>query len=224
MRSLRVLFLIAALALTATPLIAGDAVAHPRLGFRLVVPDGFVTGPDGMRADQLFAFQRGPVGDQGMATFILVTHLGGVLGRERLDPKRGSALGLRVTAFVEQWNGFQIDVFRVAEHVGDLPILTFNAQVPLVPEAIQVSVFGEASREGELREVVRYLLASLEGKTNWLSAAQRIEKGVTVLGSVLGAVIGFLVWRTVRKRKASKARVESDTPADEPRIRGRRAR
>jgi hypothetical protein len=148
-----------------------------------------------------------------MGTFILVSRLGGVLGREKIDPKGVGAKNPNITILSEKWKDFDVEVFRVPERAGNLQLLTFNAQVPLKPEAVQIAVIGEAASENELRSLLRSVLSSLDGSTNWLNTDQRVSKlaeGITRLAITIGvlvifvvgvlAIVAAVVWYAVRKR------------------------
>lgn len=196
--------IIAITLLAAAPVAAGETVSHPQLGFRLTVPDGFVPDAEKVQGKVLFAFQRPPVGDQRMGTFVFVSRLDGILGREKLDPKQMTERNPQITIGSDIWKGFEIEVVRVPELVEDVQVVTFNAQTPLKPEAVMVTVSGEAARENDLREVLRAVLGNLEGQTNWLNTEQRVTRaaqGVAQLAISLCVLlfIGGLIWRVFRK-------------------------
>lgn len=221
------MLLLTTLFYTALPLIAGETVSSQQLGFRLTVPDGFVQDPGRVKGDVVFAFQRPPAAGQKMNTLILVTRLGGVLGRGKINPKEVTAKKPQITIMTETWKEFDIEVFRVPEQAGDLQLVTFNAQAPLKPEAVQIAVIGEAAREVELRGILRSVLASLEGSTNWLNTDQRVSKfteGITRLAIMIGvllilavgvlAVIIVVVWNAVRKRRFPRGSAGPGATAD----------
>jgi hypothetical protein len=217
MRPLRFVFSCSALALAATPLTAGETVSDQQLGFRLTVPDGFVSAPDRVQGKVIYAFQHPPAGNQKVGTFIAVSRLGGVLGREKLDPREASARGPGFALSSEKWKDFDIEVFRVPEQIGDLKLLTFNAQVPLKPEAIQIAVIGEAGQEEELRGALRSVLRTLDGQTNWLNTEQRVGKlaeGLTRLGMTILVLvaIGVTVWYGVRGRRKGRRTEQGSAP------------
>ncbi|HTU88848.1 MAG TPA: hypothetical protein VMF69_02015 [Gemmataceae bacterium] len=205
--------------LTSAPLVAGETVSNRQLGFRLTVPDGFVEDPEMVQGKVVCAFQRAPTANQKMATFIVVTRLGGVLGREKLDPKEFAPLFPHVTIVTEKWREFDIEVFRVPEA---FDLVTFNAQVPLKPEAVQIGVTGEAARENELRGELRYVLGSLEGSTNWLNTNQRVSKLVEAIAVLAGpfggllVVIALVVRRVLRKRALTRDPAEPGVTANRP--------
>ena len=90
------------------------------------------------------------------------------------------------------WRSFQIDVVRVQEQPGGIQTITFNAQVPLKPHALQVSVFGLAGEEKQLREDLRSILASIEGESNWLTTEERVSRGAEGFGRLI-ILVAFVV-------------------------------
>lgn len=89
-----------------------------------------------------------------------------------------------------------------------------SPQVPLKPEAVQVAVIGEASREAELRSTLQHVLGGLDGQTNWLDTGQRVSRfveGLSRLAITAGvlAVIAVAIWRAVRRGRKARGRAES---------------
>jgi hypothetical protein len=198
------------LLLTAALARAGERAAAPQFGFQLEVPDGFVRQPELVGGDILFAFRRPQKEGERFDTTILVSRLHGPLDREKRDQNRNGvrARNPQATVSTETWKAFEIDVFRVPEPAGDFRVVTLNAQVPLKPEAIQVSVAAEEAREADAREVLRSVLAKLEGESNWLTDAERAHRLGEGVGRLVcsGACCGFAVvgvgllfWLAVRK-------------------------
>jgi hypothetical protein len=215
---------LALLVLSTITLIAGETISDPQLGFELTVPDGFIQDPSRAQGDIVYVFKREPAGDQKFETLILVTRLKSYLGREKLDPKDVAARSSSVTLTTEKWKDFDIDVFRVPEEMDGMRWLTFNAQVPLKPKAIQIGVAGEAAREEELRMLLRRVLNNLDGPTNWLTNNERSERlatGITKLiiaTSVLAGVsigIGLIIWQAVRKTKTKRITRKRKTMRDD---------
>jgi hypothetical protein len=210
------------LTLPVAPVVAGETVSHPQLGFRLTVPDGFVQDREQVQGKVVYAFQRPPTGDRKTRAFIVVRRLGGVIGREKIDPKQVTAQNPRVTISAEKWKGFDIEVVRVPEQLGDHQVVTFNAQVPLKPEAVQIAVIGDAGEEDELRGVIRSVLGNVDGESNWLNTEQqasRLAEGIIRLSITVGVlvVVAVVIWRAFRKRKASRRAAEPREAADRPR-------
>lgn len=215
MRLINCVVLGSILALAAAPLCAGETITNPELGFRLSVPDGFVQAPGKVEGKVVVAFQRLPAANEKFPTFIVVSRLGGVIGREKIDPKEFAGPNSQVTIMDEKWKSFDIEVFGVPEQLNNLNVVTFNAQVPLKPEAIQIGVMGEAGKENELRKVLRSILANLDGETNWLTNRQR-AKGITegIMSITITIAVVVVVWRAVRKRKSSPGADEAGATAE----------
>jgi hypothetical protein len=205
------------LTLIATPLVASEWVYDPEFQFGFSVPDGFVKDHESEQGKVLFAFQRRPIGNEKMGRFILVSRLGGVLGREKIDSKEAASINPQVTIMTEKWKGFDIDVFRVPTQVGNLQLLTFNAQVPLTPEAVQIGVSGEAASENELRSELRSVLGSLKGQTNWLNTEQRFRRitPLQIKVGILVVIVGIILFY-VRRRILTAGVEEPNVPAKPP--------
>jgi hypothetical protein len=113
-----------------------------------------------------------------------------IIGRKKIDAKEVTAKNPQVTLLSEKWRGFDIPVFRVPEEIPGHQFVTFNAQVPLKPEAIQISIGGEAAREEEISGILRSVLDDLEGQTNWQNTGKPEDPSSTALADRVGAVIG----------------------------------
>ena len=109
-----------------------------------------------------------------LVQMVSLQDLGGTIGREDLSKKKDKPAN--VTLEKTRWKTFDIDVFRVAENAGNISMLTFNAQVPLKPHAIQVMVSGPASEEASLKQQMQQIVASVDGPTNWLTGAESIAR------------------------------------------------
>jgi hypothetical protein len=84
--------------------------------------------------------------------------------------------------------------------------------VPLKKQAIQLSVFGEASQQADLIAIRDDLLASLDGPTNWLTASEQGEqlgKAVGFAVVLIGAAIAFFVVNRRKNRRAADAAPET---------------
>ena len=71
-----------------------------------------------------------------------------------------------------KWKQFEIPTVRVEEEARGKPWLTFNAEVPTLPRAVQVQVFGPGADEAALRALLQGVLDSLESKTNWRTRSE----------------------------------------------------
>lgn len=185
-----------------------DTVTDPKLGFTLKLSSEFIPRPDlvGATPDIVHAFQYGDATEDGIAVLLLIEKLGGVIGRERLK-KQDLPPGFKGDLFVATWQGYEIDGFEVPEADNGINAITYNVQIPLKGEAIQIKLFGPADREENLRLLLRQILDSLEGESNWLSsAAPSTVAGRKHYGTVLlclgmvGIVAGLVILWFVSRR------------------------
>ncbi|MCA8910328.1 MAG: hypothetical protein KDB82_01380 [Planctomycetes bacterium] len=193
------------------PVASSAAAIHDRhYNFDAELPPGFQAWP----ADQplisiktIHAFYKGDLTDDQPDTLIGIEHLGGVIGRERLDVAKIPGLPPGSHAKVEEakWKSFDINVLVVHMVRNGIQIATVSAQVPLVPEAIQIHVAGPVETEPQLRGYLRYVLDSLKGESNWLSTSERLGRlvgGISTLVVVIGAVAGVII---IARRRRSPA-------------------
>jgi hypothetical protein len=189
-------------------LVTGPAAAkewtHPALQFRFSVPDAFQPFP--VEGDDLFKLAR-PI-DGGAMLVVDVQRMHGVLGREPLDLKEGTfPQGAMVTRQPVPWNGFTLESLRVQLPQGATTLVLYEVQVPLTPEAIQVTVGGPREMETEARSTFQAMLGTVQGKTNWLTDAERSQRmgagAVRLAGLLVGALVGLWVlfrWTATRRR------------------------
>ncbi len=208
--------LIVLVAIVLTPsgsaLRAGERVTDARLNFRMSIPDGFVPEPDKVQGTTLYVFRRPPGAGERGGIVIAVSRMGGVMSREPVDMREVVAQNPRASALAEKWKAFDIEVVRAPQEIGGMRTVAFVAQVPLTPEAIQVVVSGEESREEEVRGVLRSVLRDLDGQTNWLDDGQRMRRLGETVGTIVlllgaGVTAVILVWRSARKRKGAAERL-----------------
>ena len=188
--------------------------ADQKLGFTLNLSSEFSPRPDlvGAAPDIVHAFQLGEATEGELAVLLLIEKLGGVIGRERLRIQ-DMPPGFNGELFVTTWQGFEIDGFKVPETVNGIDAITYNVQIPLKREAIQVKLFGPADREETLKPLLRQILDNLEGESNWVSSAasptvaERENYGTTLLGLAIGVVVAGLVLLWLLSRRTPKGTV-----------------
>lgn len=134
--------------------------------YRLQMPDGFTKAENPPTMPDLVEtyMKDAKDGSQG-AVYVMIHRLDGLLPNKRIELSPGEHPG--VSVLDATWQGHQIALFRITEELKGMHALTFNAQVPLTPRAIQVTVFGPKDREAELRETMQQVLDGLAGATNW---------------------------------------------------------
>lgn len=197
------------LAFCATLLQAAEDVSHPQTGLRLLVPEGFSQDPDRIKGNVIFAFLRPAGGDQKMETLVLIRRLEGVISREKMGKKFAERFPIADTT-TEEWKGLDLEVFRVYEREADTRVVGYVTLLPLKPNAVQVEVMGEAGREEELKNLLKSVLGSLDGKSNWLTPEQRVNNLIVsgiqfavIVGAIVMVVVGVRRW--VRRREESSA-------------------
>ena len=181
-----------------------EVIRDDKLNFTLTLPEGFKDFPEAKEAQGLaYSFIQGTPGTQDF-TIVGVKPMGGIIGREALQKKDlphfdGVTFDLRR----EKWKTFDIDVMVGTARQEDLGVFVTVAQVPLKKEAIQVTVAGPEARKTQVLAVLRTLLASLDGPSNWLTDAERSMRLGKIAGGLLGAlaIAGVTIWLSLRKRR-----------------------
>jgi hypothetical protein len=124
--------------------------------------------------------------------------LGGTLGKG--DPSSDDVIEANADATVDVagWKEHEIVVSRVPERIEEVDYVNLNAYVPLKPEAIQLTIFGEASREGTLRNTLQTVIDRVEGESNWddtssgnIRPGKLLRAGVAIL-AIAGAALAGL--------------------------------
>jgi hypothetical protein len=141
--------------------------AKQAAAFSLWAPPGFVAYPPakGMVPDALEAYIKGDPSDAETDIVLIVEDLGGRIENERPPPPVRNLPGVRF--FRIRWKVHHVPVFEIRETFGELTTLTYNAQVPVLPNAVQLRVVGAAERKDELLGVLRAALNGVEGASNW---------------------------------------------------------
>jgi len=186
------LFVLFAALLTPVFATAGQRLEDAELGFSLVIPDGFSPAPELLKAlpNIVHAYRMSPV-EGKFNTVLMIQRLRGRLGIRGLNPEE-KPKDFKGILFSKVWQDHEIDVIEVFENVGTIKTVTFNAQVPLEKEGIQVILVGPAEENGPLVGRLEKILASLQGRSEWdaLEARQR-EAGDTLLW--VGGINAFFV-------------------------------
>ena len=179
-----------------------ETIKDSQLEFTLRLSDEFTVRPELVAGtpDVVHAFQYGEAAENEMPVLLIIERMGGVLGRDRVDPQ-DLPPGFAGTHFVTSWKGFQLDGFRIPESLNELDIITYNVQVPLKPEAIQLKFAASADQEELLQRLMSEVLAGLDGESNWLASVTPPTVGASKtyttvlmalgLASVLGGLVGF---------------------------------
>ena len=184
-----------------------EVIRDDKLNFTLTLPEGFRDFPEGKEQQALtYSFIQGTPGTQDF-TIVGIKPMGGIIGREALEKKDLPHFeGVKFDLRREKWKSFDIDVMVGTARQEDLAVFVAVAQVPLKKEAIQIMTAGPEAHKADVLAMLRTLLASLDGPSNWLTDAERSMRLGKVAGGLLGAlaIAGLVVWMTLRKpRKVS---------------------
>lgn len=183
-----------------------EVIRDEALGFTMTVPEGFVDYPPGREQQGTpYAYVKGEPATTDF-TIIGIKPMGGTIGREPMPASElPQADGIKFDLRREKWKSFDIEVLvGVAQQEPGIAVLV--AQVPLKRQAIQVAVTAPLARQAELLPLLRSLLASLDGPSNWLTDKERSLKTGEVIGG-LAVVLGLAVWAFTRWRKRRMAAV-----------------
>ena len=155
------------------------AVFNQRYGFRLELPAGFVNNPDSASATKaIHSFVR--YDNNGRPNvFVNIERLRKILAPRNDKPsveqleefkrvmRKSSPYAVLDKIEQEQWKSHTLDVFLVEMPDKGEMISLWIVQVPLSGEAIQIQVSGLKGGEGQYRQVLRQILKSLQGNSNW---------------------------------------------------------
>lgn len=129
-------------------------------------PTSFVEYPEGKQQPNIVSsLIKGDSKDDIPDIICFLEDLGGRIKQEDLSKYIGNRTD--VTLIKMKWKGRTIDVFRIEEQLQGIEFLTFNAQIPLIPRAIQVKLVGLKSMEKELIEDLQSIISGIDGNTNW---------------------------------------------------------
>jgi hypothetical protein len=195
--------------LAAVACVAATPIHDRDLKFRAVVPDGFEpNAEDAGDTDLLYSFVRPPKDGSGARTVVRIKRMRGLLPPDL--PMAGfTREGQRFEVAPEPWGPHTLRRARTVMEVGGRRVVVLNVQVPLKPEAIAVVVGGGEADEADLLALLRGVLASVEGESNWSAdgsggeaagaAKERDTRGAYCCVGVL-AVVGVLIYSRWRGR------------------------
>jgi hypothetical protein len=202
-------FAVVALGLLSAATARAEVIRDEALGFTLTVPEGFVDYPPGREQQGTpYAYVKGQPGTTDF-TIIGVKPMGGTIGREPLPASElPQADGIKFDLRREKWKSFDIEVLvGVAQQEPGIAVLV--AQVPLKRQAIQLAVTSPLARQAELLPLLRSLLASLDGPSNWLTDRERSLRAGKAIGG-LAVMLGLAGWAIARWRKRRRTAAVED--------------
>src|SRR6266849_2636966 len=182
---------------------AQSQVRNAELGYTLTPPQGFTSFPEARsQKDVVDGWTEATPTALDGALVILIARMHGILPREAMRQEDVPA-NTQVVSF--KWKGFDVSGLRTQASQAGKPVFVLVAQVPLRPEAVQLSVAGPTDQETRGQAIMEAALASLEGETNWLTSTERAGRLGNIAGWWIGiavAVIAVLAWRKRRARAA----------------------
>lgn len=169
--------------------------------FEIAIPDNAIDFPEGYEDGVLYAYKIPMNDSHGSIIAIQIEGLGGVIGRGDISKTLTNTPNIEL--FRERWKSFDIDVYKIIRTYGDNTAVAYVAQVPTVPQAIQLRIGGLAGHEEEMIHILRTSLSSLEGNTNWLTDGERRMQLVIGTVKLLLSISAVLVVIGIVRKKRS---------------------
>jgi hypothetical protein len=143
-----------------------NRIRHSTLGFSFDVPGGFDEIPLTKSLAKFWKLFGKPALPGDLAEVFGVQLLGTRLPRRHLDPSLFPP-GAHATLSRLSWRGVEVDAIRLSETTDGKNYVSYNIQIPLRGEAIQLMLGAPTERETELKARIQTLLASLDGPSDW---------------------------------------------------------
>lgn len=165
----------------------------------LKLPDGYENVTKGMPPTVLIGLRKLDATGKVAIRLVVLQDLETTLVQNEL-PARPEVGKFKFTIETAHWKSFDLSVVKIIEAAGT----TFNVQIPFKPHAIQISLFGPAAAETQLRSELQAILDSADGQSNWLTDKE-IHQSMqwALIRLVVGVVllVGLIVF-LVRRRRA----------------------
>jgi len=182
---------------------AESQVRNAELGYTLTLPQGFTEFPEARSQKEVVdAWTEATPTSPNGALVILLARMHGILPREAMRQEDVPA-NTQVVSF--KWKSFDVSGVKTQTSQAGKPVFVLVAQVPLRPEAVQLSVAGPADQQTRGQSIMEATLASLEGETNWLTSSERAGRLGTAAGWWIGIAVAAVLVLAWRKRRARSA-------------------
>jgi hypothetical protein len=203
---------VAAMAVTLTIMLAasasalGETIVDANGGYTFKAPRGFEPAPPEIQNPGFeHMYILGDPADRAGSVVLCLRLLKETIPQQHWTKEYASRAGLPEGSVPSlsraKWQGLEIDVIEFRFDVKGNKRVAFIARVPLMPKAVNLTVFGPASREKEVRDALTAALDGLDGTTNWLTTSA--AAGLVVFLLVCAGVAGLIFLRH-RRVKASQ--------------------
>lgn len=152
--------------------VAGEKITNDKLGFDLILPDGFAEAPELLETQPniLHGFRLGDPEDDEPDVYVVIEKLIGTLPRTRM--RKEDLPDFNGHLIRPKWQGYDVNGVALVEEVEGWALITYNVQIPLRRGAIQVKLIGPKEREADLSQMLDQILANLTGESNWQGLAE----------------------------------------------------
>ncbi len=202
---LAIAFVVAAILTSGSQLIANEVIVDEKHKFSLLLPRGFVqeTSFEELPRSVIHAFSSSGFEVGEVDQLLFIEKLDGIL-EEGAPSKDDAPADFAGYFFTERWQGFEVFAVAIPEEVDGVEAITFNVKIPLVPQGIQLKLFGPRSHESKLRETLKEILDGLEGQTNWTNRSLDLAKILETVGTFIlcGSVLLLIIVMGKRNRSA----------------------
>jgi len=197
-------------------LCGAETVRDEKLNFSFVLPNGFVpTAKESREPEFPHSFIRD--GEHPEKTFFIRIRgsggkrlMGNGLSDQDLESLRTAQPGAE--RFSEEWKSLRMDGIKALttdEH--GLRWVRYALPLSTQPEAIAILVSGPASRDSDVREVLRDVLRTFEGTPDPratgdgqpMSSGFVLKNKHLVLAAVVLLLVVFVGWRSLRRKHVS---------------------
>ncbi|HEY3897300.1 MAG TPA: hypothetical protein VGM54_01735 [Chthoniobacter sp.] len=141
-------------------------VQDAELGYSFDLPPGFQAFPEAQKPKEFRAAYINRGADGSMA-LVLVKALGGLISPYKRMTLQSLPPEKHLTLAPFAWRGMPIDGVRLPEKTTQGDFITFNVQIPIKKQAIQIGFGALASDEAQTHALAEQVLATLDGPVSW---------------------------------------------------------
>jgi hypothetical protein len=181
-----------------------EAAVNSQLGYRLTVPEDFVRITDFMPfPGKDIVDCWGGKASGGANLYLCVERLHAELSPQHLQ-QADLPPSQQLTTL--KWQDYDVDAIRTDTTLGRGAVVIYAARVPLRREAIRVLVATRQDRADDAHAVLRQVLGSLEGESNWPKPAGHSSPVGKTVPWIIAVAIVFVLLRLFATRRKAAAR------------------